>query len=430
MPEIILHYIWQQHLWLGFEQTTTDGQPIEIISVGEHNLGSGPDFTHVRVRIGDKVYEGAAEMHVTSADWYRHHHHTNPVYDTVVLHVVRRADRRVCDSAGRDIPQCELQYDDDRDYLQSLLVEAQRMDKLQGVMRCYQHLLNTPLLLSEGWRSLLLQHRLDCKQASILKLLKHTQGDWEQAFYITLMRNFGFHTNGDAMERTAMATPLLYLRRHRNSLFQLTAILLGQSGLLREDTVDNNELQALWLEYNFLRHKFGLTPIDHRLWKTARLRPANAPMVRLRQVAQLLYEHEFVFSHAMSAFTPDALRRPFTLHPDAVDEQSRVLPPAPIGDGSIDILLINTVIPYKYAYSHYLGEEREADEVIALMEQLPPEQNNIIRQWQLMRQQVHSAADTQALIHLYQHFCQSHDCINCSVASQVFLSPSGQLRLF
>ena len=56
------------------------------------------------------------------------------------------------------------------------------------------------------------------------------------------------------------------------------------------------------------------------------------------------------------------------------------------------------------------------------MEQIAPENNRIIRQWQLLGQQVHNAADTQALLHLYQNYCQPHNCINCEVGYQIFLN--------
>lgn len=430
MPEIILHYIWQQQISEVYQQFTCDGYPVCVLAVGEHNQGSGPDFLHARVRIDNKEYTGSVEMHTKSSDWYRHRHHLNPAYNEVVLHVVREADREVYNAKGERIPQCVLHYPEGKDYLQSLFTSAMRMDKLEGVMRCYERLRETPSLVTDGWRSLLLQHRLDCRHASIRRLLELTQGDWDQAFYISLARNFGFHTNSNAFERLAMSLPLIYLRKHRNSLHQLTAMLLGQSGLLREETAVGNELTDLWQEYRFMQHKFHLQPIAPTLWKTARLRPQNAPMVRIRQFAQLIFEHEFLFSSLVEAGDIESMRAALTLHPDAVDEDTRVLPPAPIGAASIDVLLINTAIPYRYAYALHRKQADSARAAMALLEAIPAEQNTIIRQWMLAGQAVHSAADTQALIHLYQTYCQPQQCLHCGVGYQVFIDKDNQLRLF
>ena len=411
MPEILLHYIWQHCLWAGFPQTTTDGRPVEILSVGQHNIDAGPDFANVHLRIGEQEWYGNLEIHLTSSDWYTHKHHLNPAYDSIILHVVRKADKKIYNSRGEELPQCELQYAEDHDYLTELIHAAQRMDSAEGVIECGKKLLSEPDLLTEGWRRVLLRKRLECKRQSIMRLLDITHGSWEQAFYITLAHNFGFHTNGIPFETLAIHTPLSCLQKHRNSLFQLTAILLGQSGLLTAERAQTDEERRLLKEYLFLQKKFSLQPISSTMWKYARMRPQTFPEVRIRQFAQLLYQSEFLFSRLIEAASVDDCTRLFTLE----------APPA-LGKSSMDILLINSVIPYKYAYAIYHHDLQAAEQAYLLMEQIAPENNRIIRQWQLLGQQVHNAADTQALLHLYQNYCQPHNCINCEVGYQIFLN--------
>ena len=69
-----------------------------------------------------------------------------------------------------------------------------------------------------------------------------------------------------------------------------------------------------------------------------------------------------------------------------------------------------------------------AEEAVTLMERIAPENNSIIRQWRILGQEVKNAADSQALLHLYQNYCQHHECINCEVGYQIFQDK--QLRLF
>ncbi len=421
-PEILLHYIWQKRLWESFPQTSTDGKPIEILSVGRHNTDAGPDFSDVHLRIGEQEWFGNVEIHLNASDWYKHRHHLDQAYDSVVLHVVRHADKRVYNSQGEAICQCELRYPGNQDYLTGLVQAAQRMDSAGEVIDCGRRLLQDPSLLTDGWRKALLKKRLDCKQQSIQRLLGITQHSWEHAFYITLAHNFGFHTNGIPFETMAIQTPLAYLQKHRNSLFQLTAILLGQSGLLTKETAQTDEELRLLREYLFLQKKFSLTPIDGYLWKKARMRPQAFPEVRIRQFAQLIHQSEFLFSRLMEESGLEQLVSLLTLHPTEEDTPNRISFPAPIGRSSIDILLINSVIPYKYAYALAHKDSAAIDKALLLMEQIAPENNSIIRQWRLLGQEVHSAADTQALIHLYQNYCQSSRCMNCEVGYQIFLN--------
>lgn len=406
MPEIVLHYIWEHCLWAGFEQYTTDGKKVDILSVGEHNRDAGPDYSHARIRIDGHEWVGNIEIHVCASDWTKHHHHLDKAYDNIILHVVRTADKPIYNSKGELVPQCELNYPGDKDYLSALFESAQRMDSAIARIGCAEQLLHDPRLLTEGWRKTLLCKRLECKRASITRLLEITKGSWEHALYISLARNFGFHTNSVPFEELAINTPLSCLQKHRNSLFQLTALLLGQAGLVQEP-----ELQK---EYDFLRVKFGLTPLEGSIWKHARLRPQNSPELRIRQFAQLMHQSENLLSKILDT--------------DDLKELEVLFAVPQMGKSSVDILLINTVIPYKYAYALHQNNPVKAEQALRLMEKIPAENNTIVRQWRVLGQEVKNAADTQALLHLYQNYCQHHECINCEVGYKIF--ENRQLTLF
>ncbi len=398
MPEILLHYIWQRGIFRAFPQYTTDGRRIEVLSVGKHNTNAGPDFSDVRLLFhsDDRTEEwcGNIEIHVSSSDWFKHNHQSDPAYDNIILHVVRKADKVIYNTRGESIVQCELRYPDEQDYLTQLLSDAKLMDSPLATHRCGRFLLQDPSLLTNGWRQTMLQRRLECKKQSIERLLAITHNHWEQAFYVSLAHYFGFHVNGVPFEQLAINTPLACLQKHRNSLKQLTAILLGQSGLLSQD-------DELYREYAFLQVKFGLQPINAAMWKRGRIRPQNAPETRIRQFAQLLFQSEFLFSKLMDT--------------DDVDDLRQLLTVKGLGRESVDILIINAVIPFKYAR----GKHKQAVDILL---NLPAEKNSIIRQWLDLGQAVKNAADSQALIHLYQTCCQTGQCLNCDVAYQIFLN--------
>ena len=387
---------------------------MEILSVGEHNRDAGPDYSHARVRIDGKEWVGNIEIHVCASDWIKHHHHVDKAYNNVILHVVRTADKPVYNAQGELVPQCELNYPMDTDYLSALFAAAQQMDSAVGRIGCAEQLIHEPGLISEGWRKTLLYKRLECKRSSIERLLEITKGSWEHALYISLARNFGFHTNSLPFEQLAINTPLSCLQKHRNSLFQLTAILMGQAGLLtseRMNELTNEGMSEMAKEYAFMQAKFGLTPMDASVWKHGKLRPQNSPELRIRQFAQLLYQSENLLSKLLDT--------------DDLNELSRLFAVDKMGQSSIDIILINTVIPYKYAYAKHRNKEVD---ILAMMEKIPAENNTIIRQWRVLGQTIKNAADTQALLHLYQNYCQHHECINCEVGYQIF--QDRQLRLF
>ena len=106
--ERLLHYVWKNRLMPREGLTTTDGQKIEILSVGIHNRDAGPGFFGADVIIGDEDWMGNVEIHTRSSDWYRHGHDKDEAYNNVVLHVAETVDADVVTATGRKVPQLVL----------------------------------------------------------------------------------------------------------------------------------------------------------------------------------------------------------------------------------------------------------------------------------------------------------------------------------
>lgn len=186
---------------------------------------------------------------------------------------------------------------------------------------------------------------------------------------------------------------------------------MGQAGFLTNERVNELEDERLAKEYHFMQAKFGLTPMDASVWKHSKIHPQNSPELRIRQFAQLIYQSENLLSKMLDK--------------NDLKEMVKLFEIDKLGKSSIDILLINTVIPYKYAYAKHRNSSFDA---LALMEHIAPENNTIVRQWRVLGQEIKNAADTQALLHLYQNYCQHHECINCEVGYKIF--ENRQLKLF
>ena len=405
MPELLLHYIWMHRKFAAFPQFTTMGKELEIINVGKYNTDSGPDFFAATIRIGDTMWTGNVEMHIFASEWYRHKHHQDPAYDSVILHVVCHADKQVYNTKGEAIEQCELRFPDSEMQLGEFLSSREQL--------CHTAISDNPALMSDNWKHTLLLQRIQDKADDISELLRLTRQSWEDAFYITLAHNFGFHTNGLPFEMLAKHTPLAYLRKHRESLFQLTAILLGQAGLI---TPQDEELRR---EYAFLKTKFSLTPIDASTWKYLRMRPQNFPDVRVRQFAQLIHRVDNLFSSLVMLTDLKQLRR--LLRGDEGELR--------LGQSSADLIIINSVIPYMYAYGKERGDDRLVDRALRLLSELPAETNHIISEWKALGLSIASAAESQAYIQLTTRYCKDSRCMYCDVGLSIFTKNADTLYL-
>ena len=79
--------------------------------------------------------------------------------------------------------------------------------------------------------------RLEQKTEAIKRRAELCGGSWEDAYFVTLARNYGFGINGEVFEQWAQSIPLDAVNHHRDDLFQIEAIFMGQAGLLELEAV-------------------------------------------------------------------------------------------------------------------------------------------------------------------------------------------------
>ena len=88
-----------------------------------------------------------------------------------------------------------------------------------------------------------------------------------------------------------------------------------------------------------------------------------------------------------------------------------------MGKSSIDVIITNTVVPFWVAYGKRLDEQRFVDKALKVLEQLPPEDNRITRMWSDVGFHSRNAFDTQALLELFNNFCQRKCCLDCNIGA-------------
>ena len=421
--EELLHYVWKHKLFPLKELKTTEGSPVEVIDPGLHNHNAGPDFFNAKVRIGGVLWVGNVEIHRCASDWKRHHHDTDTAYDSVVLHVASDIDTSVFRTDGTAIPQLELHYPP---YLQKNYEELLRADRYPA---CYRLIPKLPKFLLHSWLSSLQLERLAAKTAQIECLLADYGQDWEQAFFISLARSFGFGVNSDIFERWARTVPLAAVNKHRDCLFQIEAFFFGQAGLLDEAPADDY-VRRLQKEYDYLCHKFGMKRSLEGHWSFLRMRPGNFPHIRIAQLACLYHRSQGLLSRLMEAGTLQQLREaltggtsPYWLTHYSFGGVSEARPKS-LRRTSADLLVINTVVPFLYAYGKRRGDERLCLRAGNLLEELKPENNYITRMWGECGLQAAHAGDSQALIQLKKNYCDTRKCLFCRIGYEYFKADS------
>ena len=422
MTEDFIHFIWKFRLYQK-ELKTTNGEKIVIISPGIHNSDAGPDFFNVKLKINETIWVGNAEVHICSSDWEKHQHYKDGAYNNVVLHIVYEHDKQIRRSDGTEPPTLEL-----KDFIKAGLEEKyEQLTKNLLWIPCEKQIGRIEELHLNNWLYRMLIERLEEKSQLVNKIVEDFKGSWDDTFYVLLARNFGFKINALPFELLARSLPQQILAKHKGNIEQTEALLFGQAGFLREPEDEYSERLAK--EYDFLRKKYHLKPVDSYLWKFLRLRPQNFPTLRIAQFAALISRSSRLFSTVLEIKDVKKMRALFKDLPvgryweshyrlskraDRVSNQ--------LGDDSINSILLNTIVPMIFSYGKYTINENLVSHSVDILENLPFETNSLTAMFKNIGVKAGNAGTSQALIQLKKSWCDRKKCLNCAVGAKIINS--------
>lgn len=422
MKEDFLHHVWQYKKFSLQGLESVQGEKIEILNAGQYLQQTGPDFFNAQIVIGDQKWAGNVEIHIKSSDWYLHSHENDPNYDNVVLHVVWDHDTQVMRKDNSEIPVLELRHYTDPKLLESYNALA----AAKTWIYCEKELETINPFVLENWKERLFFERLERKAAPITALAQETGNDWEAVLFCFLAKNFGLNTNGQTFFSIARSLPFPVVRKESFEAENLEALLFGRSGLLDGDFEDvyPRDLKA---RYAYISHKHQLPPVYVDSLEFFRHRPDNFPTIRLSQFAALYNTHQNLFSKIINCATVEDIYKVFEVQASAYwqshytfDKESTKKRKA-LTASFIDLIVINTIIPFRFAYAKSTGKE-VSEELVALLKAVAPEKNAIVDKFRSFKVSADSAYDTQSLLQLRNEYCAHKRCMQCALGLELLKS--------
>ena len=423
MQEDFLHYLWKHKKIDVSNIKTTDNEIINVLSVGQHNFNSGPDFFNAQLEIDNQLWAGNVEIHIKSSDWFLHNHELDKAYDNVILHVVWEHDTDVLRRNNTKIPTLELKA-----YVsKSALNNYEKLFSKSGKwINCESDFSSMNSFEMSNWLERLYFERLERKSEDINTLLLTSKNDWEVVLFKMLVKNFGLKVNGDAFLSLANSVNFSIIRKTLTDKTILEALLFGQAGLLEHDIEDSYYLE-LAKEYEFLKQKFSLSNKNVIPIQFFRLRPPNFPTIRLSQVATLYHQNQNLFSKIIEINSLEEFYDLFSVATspfweshytfDKFSKKSKKV----LTKSFIDLLLINTIIPLKFSYAKFQGIHIE-ESIISLIESIASEENNIIEKFSSLKFVPTSALQSQGLLQLKNEYCNKNKCLQCVIGNSLLHS--------
>ncbi len=423
MKEEFIHYLWKYRLYDPECLIDDEGNRIDVISPGEYNRDSGPDFFNARILIAGTEWAGNVEIHTKASHFDNHGHNRDHAFDNVILHIVGEKDKRIFNARGQELLTVELTYD------QEYFEKYERLIYSPALVACQNELEKIDRFYLKSWQHSLLVERLRDKSEAILKIYTETGNDWEETFYRTLSRYFGFRINTEPFEMLAAALPFRIIRKHADNRLQIEALLFGASGMLDEglfrEAVRDDYYKDLIREFRILSAKYSIRPVHGWLWKFCRLRPVNFPTVRISQLAAMLSTAGGLFSRTLECADIRQLNDLFKVEASSYWDEHYVFGKKAgkitkrTGIQAVDILLINSVIPVVFTCGRFRDDRDLTAKAISFLEDIGPESNTITDDWKSAGIVADSAFESQALIQLTSEYCRKRRCLECRIGNKV-----------
>lgn len=407
--------MWQHKKFAVTQLKTTTGESIQILNSGQYLQLAGPDFFNAQLIIGNQKWAGNVEIHLKSSDWYVHNHEKDSNYDSVILHVVWEYDTPIFRNDNSEIPTLELKEFvtlSDLHKYQSLLAQ-------KSWIYCENEICTIDDFIFKNWQERLYFERLERKATEISLLLEELNNDWEAVLFCLLAKNFGLNTNGLLFFNMAKSIPFSTIRKESFSIENLEALFFGQANMLDFEFQDTyvNKLQQ---DYKYVLHKYGISKKVYDKVAFFKHRPDNFPTIRLAQLAILYHTHQNLFSKIMNVNSIEEIYNLFNVEVSIYWESHynfdkiSIQKKKKMSRSFIDLILINTIIPVRFAYEQSLQKEI-SDEIVDLMKSIHSEKNSIIDKFATIGVHSKNAFDSQSLLQLKKEYCDVKKCLECAV---------------
>ena len=90
-----------------------------------------------------------------------------------------------------------------------------------------------------------------------------------------------------------------------------------------------------------------------------------------------------------------------------------------IGELVVNSLIINVVVPIRFAYARFTGDDQMQEDALGLLERIPYEDNKTTRLFLGSAFPCGSAYDSQAQLELMDRYCSQKRCLKCAIGEKI-----------
>jgi hypothetical protein len=422
--------IWQCPEIKGQTLIAENGTKVKIVYPGRPNDGQGADFRDAVIMTGRELQTGDVEFHLRSGDWRGHHHHLDPVYNRVILHIVKHHNSRTGTilQNGKEIPIVVIDGSSGAFTFRNGTLSNERSRAGIGCLNIAGYAGDKYIIkhLDRAGKNRFLQKT----ERFSSEISGTTPGE---SLYHGIMEALGYSGNKDAFRELARRAPLELLEmkkdcrmRDETYLFNLQLTLFGRAGFLTAENMER--LCSAGLDSEPVKRTISTVKLTDRYdtmspgsWRLFRIRPCNSPFRRLAAMSYLLvkYRREGLLKGMLNLmYSVSDAAKPRDLEKGLVISTDRI---SYLGKNRAAEIIVNVLLPFAFAYGENNNEPELSGKSLALYTNYPGlEMNSLVRhmtgQLGLDKIAVNKAIRQQGLIHIYKNLCTRGRCQECPLS--------------
>ncbi|MDR0955079.1 MAG: DUF2851 family protein [Rikenellaceae bacterium] len=421
IPLPLLVFAWRHGLFDREALRTRSGERVAVIDPGQKNTdtAAGPQFLGAEVRIGERTCVGSVAVHQRASDWGYNKRNYDPAFDGVILQVVAEDDRLVRKVNDTILPAVALSVPE------RLIRAHEALQAGVSTSACGYHITRTLSDIEfKAACTRLMIDRLERKYNDILAIYQSVEKNWYETFHVLLFRTMGLGKNKDTYMSLARSVPYAKLCLERGEVENIEAMLFGVAGLLDTSLYDAYK-SMLSDRFETLRHRHQLRVLTYCQWSDKGVRPFNFAPKRIAELAALINGNYLILGDLLECQSVDEVRRMFRIElPEywkrsfSFGTRSEKKQNA-IGEDTLDILVINLIVPLLFAYGRQKDRPELEERAIDFLYETKAEKNRYTEGWKLHGVRIEHALASQALIQLSTEYCASGRCTECFLGKRV-----------
>ena len=157
-----------------------------------------------------------------------------------------------------------------------------------------------------------------------------------------------------------------------------------------------------------------------------RTRPSNFPSIRISQLAAFINNSDALLLKIFESNSLSTIKELLTVSASdywkynfRFDKPRKTITSSKLGYSSINLLMINTIIPFMFSYGKFINNETMMEKSLKWLEEIKPEQNIITRNFSKHKIKAVNSWQSQALIQLYEKYCLEKKCLDCRIGHKL-----------